>query len=89
MQLTDKMCYSKLLWMQQQPNWYRAVHKVTYKAPQVEYEGMAGYVETEVTIDVREISELVSIMNSWYSLTVGERSFFYNLARGIKCVQSI
>ena len=87
--LKDKICYSKLLWMQQQPDGYQAVHKVTYTSPNVEHEGMLGYVETEVTIDVKELSKLVSIMDRWHTLTVADRSYFYNLVRGITCVRPI
>lgn len=85
MQLTDKMCYSKLLAMQETPGWADAVDKVEYTRPLVEYEGVAGYVETTVTITVRSLPKLTEIMGSWYNLPDTERNRYRRKAMGIEC----
>jgi hypothetical protein len=78
--LEDKMCYSKLLWMQEQPGWSRAISRVSYTTPLVPYEGVAGYIETTVEIEVSDLTALVKIMEAWWSLSNDERGNYRDKA---------
>lgn len=57
--IKDKMCYARLIQLMQHPGFAKSVDKVTFTKPNIEHQGMAGYIETEVTIELRSNAELL------------------------------
>lgn len=84
MQLTDKICFSKLLFMQQHPYWAASINKCSYTRPQVEYEGVAGYIETTITLDIKCLEAFMMVERDWWKLDHDERMKYRRIALGVK-----
>lgn len=64
MKFTTKMCHSHLMSMLLMPQtFYMAVHRYNASPPNMDHEGMTGYMEVEV---VFEIKDLQAFTNLWY-----------------------
>ncbi len=84
--IKDEMCYSKLLWLLYNIEFMSAINKTTFKRPQWEFEGMAGYIKVEVEFDVKDILIFASETSKWWLLTDEERLNMYKYAKGLpKC----
>lgn len=65
--IKDKLCYSLLLEILLHPQFPYAVSKTEFTKPNFEHEGMAGYIETEATFHVSDLSSFSSIYNDAFS----------------------
>ena len=84
MKLTGKTCYTQLLWLMCSGELLeQAVHKISYTTPEFRYEGMAGYIETNYEIEVKDLRAFSNIWYSWFSLTDKRRNELYGLAKGL------
>lgn len=62
MKLEVKMCHSQLMAMLMKPiQFQRAVYDYRATTPDVEHEGMAGYIETVVTFNIRDLELFTSL----------------------------
>jgi hypothetical protein len=68
MKVIDVMDYSTLLWMQSHPSWAQAVDKCSYSGLQhgLECEGVAGYIEVKVELDIKDLSKFASMYEVLY-----------------------
>ena len=75
MNIEVTMCYSQLMSMLLQPEEFsKAVTKFTSSSPNIEHEGMNGYMETVVKIEVRSLANFSNLYDktlvcsnpSWY-----------------------
>lgn len=85
MRITDTICFSKLLWLLSQMEFNEAVTKMTHTAPDYASEGMAGYIETKLEMEVKDIAKFSKIYEKWYTLSNDERTKMYKLALGEGC----
>jgi len=85
MKLTDTICFSKLLWLLTQVEFNEAVTKMTHTAPDYANEGMAGYIETKLEMEVRDITKFSKVYEKWYTLSDREKTDMYSLALGKGC----
>ena len=84
MKLTGKTCYTQLLWLMCSGELLeQAVHKVSYTTPEFKYEGMAGCIETNYEIDVKDLIVFSNIWYAWYNLPEKRRLELYGLAKGL------
>lgn len=80
MKLTVTTCHSHLLFMQMQGDEFQqAVLSFSSSAPDYAAEGLAGYVEVKLEIQIRSLEVFTKIWNSWYSYD--DRTEFYNMMR--------
>lgn len=76
MKLEIKMCHSRLMAMLMSPvDFQRAVHSYNATTPNIEHEGMAGYIETVVTFHIKDLELFTSlhvkcsnIAPEWYNM---------------------
>ena len=61
----------------------QAVHKITFKQPNFVHEGVAGYIQTDYEIEVKDLQVFTNIWNTWYSLPDTRRLNLYGLAKGL------
>lgn len=61
----------------------RAVSNISIKHPRFDFEGMAGYIETDYTIDIKDLMAFANIWNAWYALSDKRRLELYGLAKGL------
>lgn len=80
MKITDKICFSHLLWAMNQPKFTQSISKVTFTKPDITNEGMAGYIETNVEIEVSNIVNFAEIWNKWYITSDHNRMHYRRLA---------
>jgi hypothetical protein len=65
------------------PLFSEAVKKMSIlKGPYHQYEGVAGYIETEVEFEINNLEKFTNIWNSWYHLSDTKRNL-YGLAKGL------
>lgn len=85
MKLTAKTCYSHILWMLcSGPVFKESVSKFTIvSGPHYEFEGMAGYIETDVEFEISNLEKFTPLWCSWYSLPAKKRLDVYGLAKGL------
>ena len=84
MKLIVNTCYSHLLWIMCAGEQYSfAVSKMCItKGPYHQHEGVAGYIETEVEFEIKDLEKFSRLWYSWYSLTYRKRIDLYGLAKG-------
>lgn len=51
--------------------------------PHHKYEGVAGYIETTVLFEIRDLKVFANLWDSWYTLSDRRRSELYGLAKGL------
>lgn len=66
MKIIDKICYTQLLWALAQPKFTQSISKVTFTKPDIVNEGMVGYIETAIEIEVSNLADFAEIWHSWY-----------------------
>lgn len=62
------MCFTHLSWLQRQNEFLRAVSRVTYTQPAFEFEGIAGYIETKVEFEIKDMVLFAKVYNDYYSV---------------------
>lgn len=78
MKIEESMCYARLVFMMcRGEEWEQAINNVTYTAPQFQYEGIAGYVDTRVTFCIKNLDIFTKLWSAWYSLPDLERLNWY------------
>jgi hypothetical protein len=61
-----------------------AISKMTItKGPLHQFEGMAGYIETEVEFDIKDLEIFTRLWYNWYSLSNTKKLNLYGLAKGL------
>lgn len=85
MKLTINCCYSQLLWIMCAGESYsNSVERMTIKkGPLHQYEGMAGYIETEVEFEIKDLRKFTDLWYSYYSLPDRRKLDLYGLAKGL------
>lgn len=86
MKIVETMCHSHLLWMLAHAERFeKAVTNYAATTPAFQYEGVAGYVETIVTFEVRELEDFTALFMEYRKLSHEHRSTIYhNMLRGYK-----
>ena len=84
MKLIIKTCYSRVLWVMCAGEAYsQAVYQMTItKGPDFQYEGVAGYIETEAVFEIKDLRKFTDIWESWNSLSNAKKLNLYGLAKG-------
>lgn len=84
MKLTVNTCYSHILWIMCAGELFsKAVRDMSIvKGPYFEHEGMAGYIETEVTFTIKDLKVFADLWDSWYTLSQTKKLNLYGLAKG-------
>lgn len=67
MKIEDIFDYCRLLYLMQLPKYYQAVAKTEFTSPEVDYEGIAGYIETKVVFYIKDLSLFAELNNQCYS----------------------
>lgn len=81
MKLEIKMCHTRLMAMLMNPKDFQmAVYSYSATTPNVEHEGMAGYIETVVTFQIKDL-ELFTTLYSKCSNTSPE--WYYTVKNGL------
>ncbi len=85
MKIIINCCYTQLLYVMCQGEVFSlACGKMTIlKGPCHKYEGMAGYIETEVEFDGIDLERFSKLWNSFYSLSEKRKLDLYGLAKGL------
>ncbi len=85
MKLTINTCYSRILWiMRSGPVFSDCVESMKIvKGPHHQYEGMAGYIETEAEFVLKDLVKFANLWDSWYTLTDKRKLDLYGLAKGL------
>lgn len=84
MKLEIKCCYSRLLWiMCAGEPFQQSVSSIKFTEPRFDFEGMAGYIETIATIEIKDITKFAALWDSYNSLTDMRRCELYGLAKGL------
>ena len=82
MKLTVKTCYSHLLYMQLQgAEFADAVESFTCNRPDFKGEGFNGYIEVDLSINIRNLQTFSKIWYEWYSSP--NRDKIYTIAQGL------
>ena len=83
--IKEDRCYSKLLWLMSNKPFMESINKVTFKRPEFDFEGMAGYIRVEVEFEVRDLFAFANILERWWSLPDGVKMEMYKTAKGMRC----
>lgn len=81
--IINETCYTHLMWMLtfRSPEFSKAVYKYECSSPRFDFEGMAGYVECNISFEIKDLTLFAKIFNEWYSAE--NRSEFYSqIVRG-------
>lgn len=84
MKLTCTMCHSHLMSMLLQPEKFqRAVRKYTATGPDIQYEGIAGYMETGVEFDIASLKEFTELFEDSYTYPSNRTEWYNAIKNGI------
>ena len=84
MKLTGKTCYSHLLHLLHcGPLLEQATKGITIKHVDFAHEGLAGYIEAQYEIEVKDLEVFARVWSSWYSLSNTARLQLYGMAKGL------
>lgn len=80
MKLIVTTCYSHLMYMQLRAEHYqKAVDSVSYTTPRFDFEGIAGYIETTITFQIKDLETFTKLYMGWYSSS--NRDYYYRLVK--------
>lgn len=83
MKLEIKMCHSRLMAMLMSPvDFQRAVHRYSATTPNIEHEGMAGYIETVVTFHIKDLELFTSLYVKCSNITP---EWYNTVKNGLLC----
>ena len=57
----------------------KAVDSVSYTSPRFDFEGMAGYIETTITFQIKDLEIFSKLYKEWYYSP--HRDYYYRLAK--------
>lgn len=83
--IISKTCYSRVLWILCAGEPFQdaiSTLKIT-SGPHFKHEGVAGFIETDVEIEVKDILKFAQLWESWLSLSSTRRLHLYGLAKGV------
>jgi len=60
------------------------VASIKVSSPGHTHEGMTGYIETDVTIEVKGLTSFAQLWDNWYNLSDDQRTYWYRQALGKK-----
>lgn len=81
--IQHRTCYSHILYIMSKGEAFSScVANIKITSPQHQHEGMAGYIETDVTIEIKGLTSFAELWDSWYNLDDKTRTFFYQVALG-------
>lgn len=85
MKIIVNTCYSHILHiMCAGPLFSIAINSMNItKGPCHQHEGVAGYIETEVEFQIKNLEIFTRLWMSWYSLSDIKRINLYGLAKGL------
>lgn len=84
MQVKNKMCHSHLLSMLLQPEEFQVcVESYTATAPDVAMEGMNGYMETNVTFEVKDLARFSKLYQESYVFPSDRAKWYGTVKNGI------
>jgi len=67
MKILVTTCYSHLLYMiLQGEKFQHAVYKYSSSSPDFQHEGVLGYVEVKLDIDIKNLESFAELWSSWY-----------------------
>lgn len=67
MRVEDTWDYCRLLYLMQLPKYYQAVARTEFTNPEVDYEGIAGYIETKVVFIIKDLSLFAELNKLCYA----------------------
>lgn len=76
--IKDRMCYSQLLELMQEPAFVRSVHKTTFNKPDVPGTGFNGYIEVDVEFEVGSLKEFQRAMERTYASPSDKAKVFWH-----------
>ena len=80
--LTLTTCYSHLLYFMSLGEAVQdCVYKIECSSPDFQHEGVAGYIETVVTIHIKDLSKFSILWDKWHDLPPEERTRLYSIIR--------
>lgn len=83
MNLEFNTCYSRVLYfMSQGEDYSNSVYNITCSRPLLEYEGVAGYIEVDVAVSIKDLVTFSKTWESWFSISDIEKQKWYMLAKG-------
>ena len=85
MKLTIKTCYSRVLYLMTSGTLFsQAVASMSIdNMPNFELEGLNGYIETEITLIIKDLKIFTNIWEAYYSLSDTAKLNLYGLAKGL------
>lgn len=86
MKIEINMCYSHLMSMLMMPQTFnKAVHKYESSSPNIEHEGMAGYMETVVVFHLKDLSTFASLFDEARCYPEDRAAWYYQIRNGLNC----
>lgn len=83
MKLEVVMCHSSLMSMLLRPEEFeQAVHSYTATAPDVQHEGFAGYMETKVSFEIKDLERFSKLYSSSYTYPSDRSAWYYKVKNG-------
>ena len=84
MNIEVTMCYSQLMSMLLQPEEFsKAVTKFTSSSPNIEHEGMNGYMETVVKFEVKSLADFSKLYERSYTFPTDRTKWYYTVRNGM------
>lgn len=82
-----KLCYSHLVYlMLSGEDFEQAINNVQFSSPNFAHEGLAGYIEVDVTFDVKDLKKFAEIYLNYYELDHRIKQKLYTqIKTGLKC----
>ena len=69
--------------MAQGPRFSSCVSSIKISSPEHAHEGVAGYIQTDVTVEIKGLTSFAELWDSWYNLDDGQRTHWYRQASGL------
>lgn len=84
MNIEVTMCYSQLMSMLLQPEEFsKAIVRYTSSAPNIEHEGMNGYMETVVKFEVKNLAEFSKLYDGSYIFPSDRAKWYHTVRNGM------
>lgn len=85
MLVKETTCYSHILYLLTYHGeaFSSCSRNLKINRPNFEAEGVAGYIQTDVEIEVTDLTKFAKLWDSWYSAP--NRTELYAMAKGLNC----
>lgn len=81
--IKHRTCYSHILYIMAQGEVFSScVSSIKIESPGHTHEGMTGYIETDVTIEIKGLSSFAELWDGWYNIDEAQRTYWYRVALG-------